>query len=497
MQRLRRQASKGFTVTDQAIGFHDISEEDRKKAQTFFTHGETVARTGNSEYAIELYLQGLERDPEAVAGHQALRDIALKRTALGGKSLGMFEAIKLRRGGKDEKQNMLAAEKLLAYQPGNTDPMSLLFQAAFRGGFYDTALWIGPILLKANTDQPKPEFAKYILLKDTYKAMASNPQFPEPVRTDLWRRATEACNYAALLRPDDMDLQTELKHLGAQQTMTTGRYEEGGNFRQSVRNMDAQRQLMQKDTGIKSDEVMDSQLRQAQAEFDKDPQEPGKIARLVEALRATGDFEHENRAIDVLKEAFERTGQFRFRHQIGLIALEQLRRMERQMREQAAANPKDAQLAQDYRKFRADMLEKELAEFQLFAENYPTDLTHRHEAGKRLFMLGRFDQAIPVFQQSRQDSKLRNDATLLLGRSFLEAGFPEEAVDTLRGLIESYPIRDDERAKHMNYWYGRALEAKGDLPTAIKSYSLVTQIDFNFLDVQKRMRELRAKTQAG
>jgi hypothetical protein len=133
----------------------------------------------------------------------------MKRKASGGKPMGMMERAKLR-SSKDDKQNMLNAEKMLAYDPGNTDHMVSLLQNAQRAGCYDSVLWVGPILLKANSDQKKPDFNKYIILRDVYKSIHE------------WARAVEACQYAAAMRPEDMDLQTELKNLGAYRTMKEG-----------------------------------------------------------------------------------------------------------------------------------------------------------------------------------------------------------------------------------------------------------------------------------
>src|SRR5438309_9609485 len=156
-----------FTVADLPEGYHDIPEEDRKKAAAFFLRGQTVAGTGNYDYAIEMYLQGLNIDPEAIPAHQSLRDISMKRKASGGKAIGMLAAMKLKRS-KDEKEAMLNAEKLLAYDPGNTDHMLTLVESAVRGGYYDTVMWIGAILLRANADSQKPDFNKYIKLKNAY-----------------------------------------------------------------------------------------------------------------------------------------------------------------------------------------------------------------------------------------------------------------------------------------------------------------------------------------
>ena len=78
-------------------GYNEIPEEEQKKANTFFARGHTLGGTGQYEYAIEMYIQGLTIDPEAVSAHQALREISMRRKASGGKpSWGCSAAMKLR-----------------------------------------------------------------------------------------------------------------------------------------------------------------------------------------------------------------------------------------------------------------------------------------------------------------------------------------------------------------------------------------------------------------
>ena len=81
-------------------GYREIPEEEQKRAASLFQQGARVGASGNFDYAIEMYVQGLAIDPEAVDAHQALRDISLKRKVDGGKPLGMLQARKLK-GGKD------------------------------------------------------------------------------------------------------------------------------------------------------------------------------------------------------------------------------------------------------------------------------------------------------------------------------------------------------------------------------------------------------------
>lgn len=469
-------------MSDLPAGYRDIPPEDRKKAAAFFEKGAAVAGTGNYDYSIEMFLQGLSLDPEAVEAHQALRDISLKRKASGGKALGMLSSMGLKKALKDDKQSMLNAEKLLAYDPGETNHMTTLLQSAFRAGFWDTVMWIGPILRKAESDLPerKQDIKKFLLLKDVYSQLKQ------------FKLAVDACQCAAMLRPDDMDLQTELKHLGAQHTMHEGKYDQARSFRDSVRDMDGQRELLDQDKDVRTDEIMARQIAQAEQEWQNDPEEPGKIMKLVDALVRTEDPAQEARAIDLLQSAYDRTRQFRFRQNLGRIKLAQLARQDRAIRVRLSKNPKDEAILAEYRQFRRDRAEEELREFQLWAESYPTDLTIKFEIARRHFQLERYGEAIPVFQQARQDPKFRTDAGIFLGRAFLEAAFTDEAVDTLRALIEDYQIKGDDKSKDMYYWYARALQEQGDTPAALKAYSQVAQWDFNYLDVQARIKALRS-----
>jgi tetratricopeptide (TPR) repeat protein len=294
------------------------------------------------------------------------------------------------------------------------------------------------------------------------------------------------------MRPDDMDLQTEMKNLGAQHTMTEGKYGNAGSFRDSIKDMAGQSKLMAGDKDIHNVDVMAGIIADAEAEYAKDPNEPGKLMKLVDALVKTESPEYENRAIELLEETFQRTRQFRFRHNVGKIKLAQLSRMERSLRANLQANPTDPAARQQYAQFVQEKTQEELTELQLWVENYPTETSYRMEVAKRMFDLKRYSDAIPMFQQVRNDPKYRVDAGIYLGQAFLGAEFIEEAIDTLKGIIDEYQLKGDDRSKRMTYWYARALEQKGEIPDAIKAYSQVAMMEFNYRDVQARIKKLRA-----
>jgi tetratricopeptide (TPR) repeat protein len=168
-------------------------------------------------------------------------------------------------------------------------------------------------------------------------------------------------------------------------------------------------------------------------------------------------------------------------------------RSERTFKKALQANPQDPQARADYEAFKKEQLEFELKEYTLWAENYPTDLTLRYLMALRLFALKRYDEAIPEFQNARQDPKVKVDASVALGRSFLDAGYVEEAIETLQAVIDEYQLKGDDRSKEMYYWQGRALEQKGSIDLAIKRFSQVAQWEFTYRDVQGRIKQLRSQ----
>src|SRR5262245_37111512 len=391
-----------MTVADIPEGYREIPPEDQKKAEAFFTRGATVAGTGNYDYAIEMYIQGLNMDPEATSAHQALRDISLKRKASGGKPIGMLAAMKMR-GGKDEKENLLNGEKLLASDPGNTDHMVRILETAVSGGFYDTVMWIGAILLKANSDpSSKEDFSKYIKLKNAYMKVGRTSE------------ANEAMKYAVKMRPDDADLVREARDIAATDAMKRGGYDKGGSFRDSVKDMGKQKELMDKDMDVRTMDVLALQINAAEQEWKAEQTEPGKLMKLLDLLAKTELPEYENRGIELLESAYERTKQFRWREASGKIEMNQLSRAERAKRMELANDPSNEAKKKDYQDFVRQRAERELVIFKEGSENYPTDMSKRYNLGVRMFQLGKYDECIPVFQQARNDPKFKVAATVAL-----------------------------------------------------------------------------------
>lgn len=121
-------------------------------ADECFALARKAAAEEQFDLAIDYFLQGLVIEPDRVDGHRGLRSVALERKVDGGRALGMFETMKLKRQTQNHTHNMLMAEKLLAYDPGNSDHMLVLLQNAAKAGLEEVVAWIEPILRRANRE---------------------------------------------------------------------------------------------------------------------------------------------------------------------------------------------------------------------------------------------------------------------------------------------------------------------------------------------------------
>jgi tetratricopeptide (TPR) repeat protein len=288
-----------------------------------------------------------------------------------------------------------------------------------------------------------------------------------------------------------MDLATELKNLGAMDTMESAGYSKGSSFRDQIRNKDKQTLLMMGEKDHADLDAHAALIHEAEAAYQAEPHDSGKAMRLVDALEKTEHPDFEGKAIDLLQEWYDKTKQFRYRQRVGQIHIKQLNRMERGKREALTQDPKNEELRKDYTQFMREKFEFELKEFELASQAYPTEMRLRFEMGKRLYSLSRFEDAIPVLQQVRSDPKFRVDAGNLLGMSFLRLNYLDEADDTFGTLIKDYQLRGDEKSKEMYYWRAYVLEQKGLKPEALAHYSQVAQWDFNYRDARARMKRLQ------
>ncbi len=454
----------------------DLSQ---KKAKAFFERAEMVAETDNFDYAIDLYIEGLRRAPETLGdGHIPLRRNALIRQGKGGKKPSVVDKIKHSRA-KTSLEEMLNAEYLLAKDPDNISYAEAMLKAAVAGGYCKTGEWIGGLVFEANMAREKPSFQTFLLLKDSY------------CKIGVYDKAVAACRWAVKLKPEDNILATELRDLSAQMTVKKGKYEEEGDFRQSIKDMDKQEQLWEKDSLVKSEEYYVLEVAEARKSLVEDPNSVTNIIRLANALVALEDEKSYREATDLLQDSFDSTGDATFKRRMGEIGIRLARNRVGQARAKAEAEPGNTEAKEVLALATDEFTRAELSYYTWAVQQYSMDLKLKYEYGLRLLWQRKYDEAIPMFQEARKSPRHKVLAMDKTGLCFFMKGWYSDAVDVFLQAIEEYEIEDDAIGKNLRYNLARTYEAGGNVEEALELYRRLAQVDYTFKDVRLRVERLR------
>ena len=461
-------------------GGSDYPEELKTRARGFFAKAAEVAYALQYDYAIELYMDGLSFWPEAVEqGHNKLWEIALHRKANGGKKSGFTDKSKYKKGGaKGSKEALLKAEYFLCKDPTNRSHMEDMVRAASEAGYGGVALWMADILFDMNLRNPKPKLSTYVLLRDVY------------CQFENYARAVQACQMALQKKHGDVNMEESLRDLSARMTLQQGRYEEGGDFRDSIKDRKAQAKLQAQEQVVRSDDFLADAIAEAEQNYQQEPND-ANLDKFVSALCDTEKPENEDKAIELLEKRYQQTDQFLLMQRIGDIRIKQKRRKARQLQEQLEKDPKNQDVISELRQAQMDSLKIELEHYRACVDNYPTDRRMKYEYGKRLLRSKKYDEAIPMFQEARNDPRHRLASLNSIGQCFFRKKWYPDAVEFFQQAFDLVENKESKIARELLYKLGRAYQADADINKALECFRKVTQIDFNYLDARDRVDQLR------
>ncbi|MCF7973132.1 MAG: tetratricopeptide repeat protein [Phycisphaerae bacterium] len=458
----------------------DPADSNHDAAMLFFAKAEKTAKQGNYDYAIDMFIDGLRKDPEALEdGHLALARIGLKRQAHGSKKPSMMERARLFYG-KTPLDQMLNAEFLYAKDPSHLGYAEAMLKAAVAGGYNRTAGWIANLIFQINNAHDKPSYQTYILLKDSYQALKQ------------YDKAVAACQWAMKLRPDKADLTEEYKNLSAELTMANGKYDQGGDFRKSIKDARKQEHLYAQDRTVKTQDWRELAVEEARKAYEKHPSVSKNVFDLATALDEMETPAHEQEALDVLEQAFMAQHNFSFREKAGQLRIKQIKRHLRKILDALENSPDSPEMLTQREETKGLLLKTELEHYKACTKNYPTNRRYAYEYALRLVQTEAFDQAIPLFQESRKDPSRRVLSINQIGLCFFKKGWMTDAIDVFSQAIKEHELKDDALGKDLRYNLGRAYEAKGEHTKALDIYRKIAQSDFTYKDVRDRVNQLRS-----
>jgi tetratricopeptide (TPR) repeat protein len=430
-------------------------------------------RRRNWDFAVEVYQQLLELEPDLTEARAGLRQALKKRFEQNKGGSKLFRAIggagplamakTMRKAGKHAAAAK-SAEQYLASNPLDEDANLLLGQSLEDAGYFKSARAVYEFLAEIapkNPDGLKRAGAMSRREGDHAKAL------------EYFERALQA-------DPRDQEALKARKDLAAERALQKGNLDTLQHSREAIKDKQQAIDLERSKRRHLTEEDVQKDLERLQNLYAESPSDPELMIQLADAHERLKDYEAAlelvERALTYRKDSFDllcRAGDVRAK-----VKKKALARADKDG-DQALATRLEAELA-----------ELETEDFKRRVEMHPGDASLRLQLGKRLMRQNQFDAALAELQKANSDPRVRRDALFNIAQCFQRKGFTDLArKEYLRALDGVQEL--DERAKEVLYNLGTIAEAESNAPEARGYYARIYEVDIGYRDVAAKMERFR------
>ncbi|MBX3395298.1 MAG: tetratricopeptide repeat protein [Phycisphaerae bacterium] len=478
---------------DRLVGFR----EGQATARKLFAHALKAETARNYDYAIELYVQGLSYWPDALEeGLKKLWLVATNRVRMGGKPPGFLTSRKYPTGGKDHPKALNNALHLFGLNPNDVSYMEQLLQLAAKAHCDVVAQWIAPILAATYKTGKKMAASHYQTACEAMQFCAdlAIEYDNDAGAMEILRSCSAIAQLWAQQYPDSSEPAKAMSDAASKLTIVKGKFAKGDGFSDSLKDGEAQQDLQDREKKVHTIDRHRQLVEASRLEWEANRHVPNKLLNLINLMTREETDDAENEAIKLLTDEHKSSGNYIFKHKADEIRMKQFHRHLAEILNRIKADPANQDHRQAYHEHMVRQSQIETEIFEDRVHHYPTDLKVKFELGLRYFQAKRYDEAIPIFQQSRNDAKLRSQSRLYIGRCFFGKQFYDQAVEVLQRAVDEMEIRSGAIANDLNYWLGRALEASGQAEAAKKVFGTLIQQDYNYRDARVRLEKLVGET---
>ncbi len=460
-----------------------------KKAKAFFDHAETAHDSGNYEYAMQMWLSGLMRDPSNMD--------SLKRFL---RSAEVFSIENPKKGASKEVKSVANAKgdlgkfinSLLDFglKPIDTSNAIRVTAATAKLGLTEQTQLLGEHALKLAQQDKKPKKDMFIKLLDSFESAGA------------FKLAAIAGEAACQMDRSDGELVVRVRNMLAQSTMSEGGYDdrEAGGFEKNIRNVDKQLELSQEDSASKTSDTKDQLIVRAADDYKERPGDLAVLSKYAKALAERGKSADLLKAMTLYSKAYKESQQPRYRMLAGEIQLRMGRRRIEKLTKMIKADASNTEASQKLQESEKAYHKLEMSELMFQVENYPTDLGLKYKLGKMFFKDKLFKEAIEQFQIAQTEPKLRREVLNMMAQSFVQlGGWEDAAIQTFEQAMEGITDPNSELGMDLRYGLMDALQIKavkdGDIESAEKADKLAAGIaiqSFSYRDVAERRNQIKA-----
>lgn len=429
-------------------------------------------RRRNWDFAIEVYQQLLELDPDLAEARGGLRQ-ALKRRAEASKGGKLFRAIAgagplamaktLAKAGKHGAATK-SLESYLASNPLDEEGNLLLGICCESAGWAKSARAVYEFV--AEIAPKNPEGLKRA-------GALSYRQGDHAKALEYYERALQA-------DPRDQEALKARKDLAAERALSAGRFDQVQHSREQIKNKEQAADLERTKRFQMSAEDLTAQRDRLETAYAESPKDPELMLQLADVHERLKDYEA---ALDMAERALQyRKDSFDLACRVGDLRSKALKK-----RIAKADKEGDSAAAE---RLESELADLEVDDYRRRVEIHPTDAQLRFQLGKRLMKRGEYDAALAELQKANADPRVQRDSRLAMAQCFQHKGFADlakkEYLRALEGLGDV-----DERAKEVLYNLALIAEGEGAAADARAYYARIYEVDIGYRDVSAKMEQFR------
>ena len=433
---------------------------------------EEALRRRNYDFAVEVYQQLLELEPDLAEARAGLRQ-ALKRRFEQQKGGKLFRALSgagplamaktLRKAGKHQAAAK-AVEQYLGGNPLDEEANLLLGMSLEDAGYFKSARAVYEFVAEiAPTNSAGLRKAGAMMRREGEHLKA----------LEYYERALKA-------DPRDQEALKARKDLAAERALQKGNFESVQHSREQIKDKQQAIDLERAKRRHLSDEDVAKDLERLQNLFAESPSDPDLMIQLADAHERLKDYEAAldviERALQYRRDSFElvcRAGDLRAK-----VKKKQIARADRDGNQELAT------------RLERESVEIEVEDYKRRVEMHPGDAALRVQYGKRLMRQNQLDAALAEFQKANSDPRVHREALFNMAQCFQRKGFNDLArKEYLRALEGVQEI--DERAREVLYNLGAIAESESNAAEARSFYARVYEVDIGYRDVAAKMERFR------
>jgi tetratricopeptide (TPR) repeat protein len=456
-------------------------------AKGFYDKALATLERNNLDYAIEMFIQCLNIEPNFTQARQYLRATQMKKTESAGGLKRMFTAGKLMplltkakvSLQKNPTEAMTLAEQALTEDPKNGQALTLLAEAAEVAKFPETVVQTLETYTRLN---PKDMKALHWLAR-SYSAAEQH------------ELARETYERIIQVNPNDFDAQRGLKDATAHGAMAGGGWEDQeSSFRDKLKDEKESVALEQESRMVRAEDMVENLIKEKLQALASDPENPVIQRELGKLYTQKEKYEDALRYLEPLY-AKEGGADPELEREIADVKVKRLQSTINVKKKQLETNPANAAaLGNEIASLEAELDQVKLSDAERLVERYPNDLMYRYELGVLYLKTGNVQGAIEQFQKSRGQPQRRVASLNYLGQCFQQIGYPDMAIDVFNEAINEIPTMDGLK-KELLYNLGCAYENMGAQDKAVAEFKKIAAVDFGFRDVRDKIMRKPAPKQ--